>query len=300
MAWRLGTWQSDHLFENADLLLGIGSALPNWEVEGSFLTDCEYSAYWSLLWQLQVAQALADRGASPRWNRRPDIACAHEGATFYLECTSFRKSLGMREYIADLFSHIDSNIRVDHPWWLPLSLPQGSEADSFLHELFRHYLEHDFLQQQRKRAAAEYPVVLPVPSDAKNLRVFLDGTHGATYKPGENAQGNPDSYLDVMIREAVNNKRGKNNLRLCHPNALAVSFLINHEFQTAHGRRLELTNLLPEPDLGSELDAVLYSWCGIDEQLDDDNLLLFVRDESHPLTNVFPSCWKKIGSNQCS
>jgi len=122
----------------------------------------------------------------------------------------------------------------------------------------------------------------------------------AAYKPGENAQGDPDNYLDVMVRDAVNNKRRENNLPLSRPNALAVSFLISHEFQAAHERRIALTNLLPEPDLGTELDAVLYSWCGIDEQLGDDDVRLFVRDEQHPLTKVFPSCWKRIGGNQFS
>jgi hypothetical protein len=296
MAWRLGTWRSDHLFENADLLLGIGAALPNWKVERSILRTCEYSEYWSLLWQLQVAKALADRGAEPRWNQRPDLACTHDGVTFYVECTSLKKSFGMREFVADVFSHIDSNIRVNQAWWLPFSLPQrGEAADAFLDELFRPYLHRGFLQQRRREAATEYPVVLPVPEGMQNLRLVLEGPDVTNYKPDENAQGDPDTYLGVMVREAVNNKRTKNNLPQSRPNALAVSFLISQQFQAAHDRRIALGNLPPEPDLGTELDAVLYSWCGIDEQLRDDNVLLFVRDESHPLTKFFPSSWKKIG-----
>jgi hypothetical protein len=156
------------------------------------------------------------------------------------------------------------------------------------------------LERWRREAAAEYPVALPVPGGVQNLRVFLDGTDVNTYRPGENAQGDPDTYLDAMVQEAVNNKRSKNNLPLSRPNGLAVSFLISHEFQAAHERRTALMNLLPEPDLGTELDAVLYSWCGIDEQLGDDNVRLYVRDESHPLSKVFPSYWKKIGENQFS
>jgi len=202
--------------------------------------------------------------------------------------------------VADLFSHIDSNIRVDHTRWIPFSLPRGTKADAFLDELFRPYLHRSFLQQLRRKAATEYPVVLPVPVEVQNLCLFLDGTDVTTYKPGKNAQGDPDTYLDVMVREAVNNKRSENNLPLSRPNALAASFLISNQFQAAHDRRTALGELLPEPDLGTELDAVLYSWCGIDEQLGDDSVLLFVRDESHPLTKVFPSCWKKTGKNELS
>ena len=296
MAWRLGTWRSDHLFENADLLLGIGAALPNWKIERSILKNCEYSENWSLLWQLQVAKALADRGAEPRWNRGPDLACTHDGVTFYVECTSLRKSFGMREYVTDVFSHIDSNIKVKENWWLPFSLPQRTKAaDPVLDELFRPYLHRGFLQQLRRKAAREYPVVVPVPVGIQHLHLVLEGPNMTTYKPGENAQGDPDAYLDVMVGEAVNNKRSKNNLPRSRPNALAVSFLISRQFQAAHDRRTALGNLLPEPDLGTELDAVMYSWCGIDEQLGDGNVFLFVRDESHALSKVFPSCWKKIG-----
>jgi hypothetical protein len=100
-----------------------------------------------------------------------------------------------------------------------------------------------------------------------------------------------------MVQEVANNKRCQNNLSLSRPNALAVSFLVSPEFSIAHERRRDLTNLLPETDLGTELDAVLYSWCGIDEELDDHNVHVFVRDESHPLTQVFPSNWQRISGN---
>jgi hypothetical protein len=298
MAWRLGTWHSDHLFENTDRLLDIGSALPNWKVERSILKNSEYSEYWSLLWQLQVAKTFAERGAAPAWNKRPDLVCKHDGATFYVECTSFRKSFGIREYMADLFSYIDSNIKVDHTWWLPFKLPQGKETNTFLDELFRPYLDRDFLLPLRRKAAMEYPVMLPVPSGAQNLRLLLEGRDVAAYRAGENAQGDPDNSLDIMIKEAVNNKLGKNNLSLRRPNALAVSFLVSPDVSIALERRTGLTNQLPEPNLGTELDAVLYSWCGIDEELDDHSVHVFVRDASHPLTQMFPSNWQRIAGNQ--
>lgn len=288
MAWRLGTWHNDHLFEYFDNLLGVASSLPKWNFERSVLRTCEYAEYWSLIWQLQVAKALVDRDVTPVWNEGPDLSCRHEDVTFYIECTSFRKSLGIKEYIADLFSYIDSNIKVEHIWWIPLSLPQGRRVASFLDELFRPYLDQGFLLPFRRKAATEYPVSLPVPRGVKNLHIFLEGRDVGEYKAGNNAQGDPDNYLDVMIQEAIKNKRRNNNLFMSRPNALAISFLMSPEFYIADERRIRLVNQQTEPNLGTELDAVLYSWCGIDEELDDHNVRVFVRDESHPLTKIFP------------
>ena len=55
LAWRLGTWENESIFEFIDHLLGIASSLPNWKSERHLLLSQEYGVFWGLMWQMQVA-----------------------------------------------------------------------------------------------------------------------------------------------------------------------------------------------------------------------------------------------------
>ena len=59
MAWRLGTWTNESVMSRLDDLLEAASRLPNWSSERGLLESAEFGDFWSLLWQLQVAEYLA-------------------------------------------------------------------------------------------------------------------------------------------------------------------------------------------------------------------------------------------------
>jgi hypothetical protein len=67
MAWRLGTWHSEHVFERVEQLLRGASALSGWSGEKGLCSDGDYGAFWSLLWQLQVAEWVTDHGLPAAW-----------------------------------------------------------------------------------------------------------------------------------------------------------------------------------------------------------------------------------------
>jgi hypothetical protein len=48
MAWRLGTWQDETLFQRIEELLSCAEALPNWEHEQPLLRSAEFGDFWSL------------------------------------------------------------------------------------------------------------------------------------------------------------------------------------------------------------------------------------------------------------
>ena len=89
MAWRLGTWTSEHVFERLDQLLGLVKTMPGWSGEQGMLANPQYSNFWSLVWQLQVAEWLVGLGFSPKWNNPgPDLVVEVDGQNVWLECYS--------------------------------------------------------------------------------------------------------------------------------------------------------------------------------------------------------------------
>src|SRR5574337_25180 len=55
LAWRLGTWETEPLFQFLDDLLALGSSLANWESNKNLLKSCNFDDFWGLVWQLQMA-----------------------------------------------------------------------------------------------------------------------------------------------------------------------------------------------------------------------------------------------------
>lgn len=290
LAWRLGTWHSEDIFDNFDRLLSTASGLPGWQSEfRSFARTCEFAAFWSLLWQLQVASYFVARDAKVCWKGTgPDLEVTKGSARFYVECYSYRKSFGIMEFVEELSRHLDRNIHVEHVGYLPLSLPQDRRTDEFLDELFQPYLLTDFLEQKRAEAAIRWPVALPVPEGIPNFNMYLEGESVDNFMPqGVGGAGDPASYLEHVVTETLNQKRDSNKLSSHRPNVLAVNCLLSDDYQMAAAWQRQLGAGTPAINFGDSLDAVILACCGIDGELP--NVRLLARDETHPATELADS-----------
>jgi len=270
MAWRLGTWPTETYAEKIEHLLSIASSLNNWKQEfRSRQQKCDFGEFWGLVWQMQVAEFFGAQGAGLTWNPAgPDLTAEDSDGRFYVECYAYQKSYPIEVFIREVLSCVDKRIRVHHRSYLPFSLPKNADTAGFLDELLRPYLDPRFADQEIEAADQCWPHLLPVPSGAENLFIYIEGPSDA-YQPGvlPNSAGDPSSYLRDCISKAIGNKQDANKLATHRPNLLAVNYLLGGEFSPAEQRRMQLGEKFVEPDLGPGLDAVMFSATGIDQEL---------------------------------
>ena len=293
LAWRLGTWRDETLFEFFDNLLANGTLLENWSSNRNLLKSCNFDDFWGLVWQLQMAKFFLDTdGVEVKWMRSgPDLKVITKGGTFYVECYTYRKSFGIKEFIEELFYQVNRKIKVKHVSCTKFSLPKDrDDIERCLDEIFRPYLDQAFLESKIIEAQEEYPVLLPKPRGVNNLEIYVEGDDPTNYVPGRLKMGSGDSnlYLNHTIREALNNKRNSNQLKNHHPNLLAVNYLLDADFQMTFRHQKSQGKSIPLPNLGPEFDAVLLTACGIDECVSIDRAYLKVKEgHDHPLLNIF-------------
>jgi hypothetical protein len=268
LAWRLGTWAGDEFFIYFDELLEIGSAIENWETANqNLLLSCDYGDFWGFLWQLQIIKLFKDHPKinKVKWlNSGPDIEVFIDDESFFIECYTYRKSFGIKEYIDEIFSHICLYIKVDHISYSPFNLPKNGETAEFLDRLFSPFLDPQFIKEKKWEAEKEYPVLLPVPEGTKNFYLSMSGPgeYVAGRVPGKT--GNPEQYLKVAVEEALNNKKDRNQLKDNHPNCLAVNFLLGNDFEIALNRNIELKQKIALPNI-ENIDSIFLTYCGIDK-----------------------------------
>jgi hypothetical protein len=230
-----------------------------------------------------------NNGATVQWLKSgPDLCVKGQGKSFFVECYMYMKSFGTKEFVQELFEHLDPRITLDHVWYAQLSLPKDKFIESFLDQLFRPYLDPSFLETKRREAEKVYPILLPVPEGTANFYVVLRGDDPDKYDPRihENTSGVPEGYLEVAFREALDNKRCSNSLQNHRPNLLAVNFLLSPDFQTAFSRQRQLNIPLPPLEFGTSLDAVLYSACGIVTVPTSQAVFLQFNQSAHPASEV--------------
>ncbi len=265
MAWRLGTWANDDLFSRLNELLYLASRLPNWRHEEHLLRSGDYSDFWSLTWQLQVAEFLSGIGSDVRWSKQgPDLSVVLDSERHFVECYVLRKSWGMLEFIRHILGLIDESIWIRYPKGLRFSLPQDKDRDCFLDQVFRPFLDEVFLSRMKKEADTAYPVLVGTYPEV-GIDVMLDG--GGKYQASNNAVGEPEHYLGIRLKEGVNAKALSNRLSAHHPNAVFVNYLIDRDFQVAANIR----DRVPIPDPPENLDAVIFACVGIDQKMNEED-----------------------------
>lgn len=282
IAWRLGTWRTDTLLTRIDDLLRIAEALPNWRKEKSLIRGLDFADFWSLLWQLQAAEYLQERRCSPSWiGSGPDFEVTTDSGKAYVECYVYRKSFGVAEFLDELVraSCPDAYLLRDH--CLPFQIPAENRAQrisTFLAPL----LDAESLENKRFEARQSYPVVVS-SLEGTSLRLVLGTNDSSNYEPASGATltGNPDSYLSVALREAVQAKSESNGLRSHRPNLLLINFLLSTDAQIAIHRARSLARALPDQELPDSIDAAAISTAGIDERLTNAALDLLPSSSLH-------------------
>ena len=271
MAWRLGTWESDSSFARLDELLTGAEKLPCWSGEKPLLTSPDFSEFWSLFWQLQVAEYLSEIGTNVQWALKggPDLSVQIESETWYVECYSYRKSFGLMLFIEELLQQVDSSIRVEYDLCLPFSLPTDHERSGFLDRTLAEFTNPAYIKRARAKALAQYPVLLQ-PKGENSLVVYMDGPDPEAYIPGilPSRTGDPQDYLDVALNEAIHAKENANSLATHRPNLVAVNLSLSKDAQFALNRAHDFKLSIPDAQLGPNLDALAVAVIGIDARLE--------------------------------
>lgn len=298
MAWRLGTWVNEALIVRLEELLRHAERLPGWDHERGLLESAEYADYWSLMWQLQVAEHLAAVGSDVRWSRGgPDLSATINGDRLHVECYVYRKSFGIALFLEDVLHMLGNDIKFDHDYCLPFALPGGADTTNFLDKAMAPFLDPALLPRLREEARRRYPVLVSNP--ASTLVIYVEGDDADAYDPAihQSGTGDPDAHVRVILREAVNAKAHSNQLANHHPNLVAVNFLVSADAQLAfHLRAIQPTVELPDP-----IDGVAIGAVGIDVSLQRSDLLLIkARDPLHPALRVvaLPLQESSAGSGQ--
>lgn len=268
MAWRLGTWTNDALFRRLNELLGAAEALPNWSAQASLLTSADFAEFWSLVWQLQVAEHLCGLGCSLSWRASgPDLVVEVEGEVWFVECYAYRKSYGLMLFIEDVLRQVDGSIRVGYDLCLPFSLPTNGERSGFLDSILSPFRVPGFVAGARARSAHDYPVVLC--RHESGLVVYMEGSVPDRYVPGRvpSRTGDPQRYLEVALTEALSAKQNANSLATHRPNLVVANYALSIDFQLALGRADDLGLSPPAVELGRNIDALAVARVGIDERV---------------------------------
>ena len=108
---------------------------------------------------------------------------------------------------------------------------------------------------------------------SSSLCLYVEGKDRDAYKPGivPNQVGNPESYLQVVLREAIRAKQCSNDLKYHHPNLVAVNFLLSQDYQVAKSFP-ERVQSLTLSEIGPNIDVLAASAIGIKERLSRDKI----------------------------
>lgn len=284
MAWPLGTWQSEELFQRLDQLLEYAQSLPNWARERGILSDGEFGAFYALVWQLQVAELLGQIGSNVQWNGSgPDLQVTVDGRRLFVECYTYRKSFSDEIYLEEVLSKLGRGFRVDRQLFRPFSLSSDKSAE--FSRLLSPLLNNCERARLLREAESCYPLVVSTSTDRK-VTVYVEGESPEAYTPGvlPQAHGCPDSYLDVALKEGLSAKAKSNDLAGHRPNLVLVNYALSRDVQVAPSLSRTALSLTLEADLGDGLDAVVFSTAGIDAVLTPSALqLAYLGSADHPL-----------------
>ncbi len=278
MAWHLGTYASDSLFVRLDELFAIAEKLPNWVNEKPLLQSPDFSDFWSLVWQLQMAEYLCKIGSNVQWGSvtgGPDFSVDIESKVHYVECYVYRKSFGLMSFIEELLQRLDSSIRVHYDLYVQLSLTVKDEnIKSFLDSVLADFTSPAYIANAKSAALIQHPVVL-YPKCNQGITIYMEGQDEDAYAPGihGNQTGDPQIYLEVALREAFQAKKGKNKLEQYRPNLVAVNLLLSQDAQSAFDRADELELTLPlATQIPDDIDEIAAVVIGFNEWLEPSHL----------------------------
>ena len=272
MSWRLGTGETEDLFQRLEDLLLYAEALPNWKHEKkSFVNSADFALFWSLVWQLQVAEYLGSIGTNVCWVKTsqgkasPDLSVEVGAERWFVECYVPHKSFELFGFLEELLREHDPEVRISYDRCLRFQLPKNSDRNGFLDEVLTQVLDPGRLAKAKDDAEAHYPVIL-YKYPGSSLYIYVDGE--SDYMPGvvPDQTGDPKAYVELVLKEAVSAKKCKNDLANHHPNVLAVNYLLGDDYQIAR-MLLERMQTPRLPQTGPNIDTLAVAAVGIDKRL---------------------------------
>lgn len=270
MAWRLGTWNCESSFVRIDELLAVAEKLPNWFAEKPLLKSPVFSDFWSLVWQMQVAEYLCGIGSDVQWAKSgPDLSVQVDSEKWYVECYSYQKSFGLMLFIEELLNKVDNSICVQYDLCMPFSLPSNDTRSEFLDRTLSDFTNPEYIKRAREKSLKEYPVLMHQKC-GNSLVVYMVGPDTEAYVNGivPDSTGDSQTYLKVALREASCAKNNANLLDKRRPNLVAVNFSLSADAQYAFNRADDLKLSIPDIELSPSLDAIAVAVVGINERLE--------------------------------
>ena len=290
MAWRLGTWWNESLFQRLEELLCCAEALDHWDHEKKSLVNSpDFGEFWSLVWQLQVAEYLCTIGTEVSWAKSgPDLTVMVGEERWFVECYSYRKSFGLFLFLQEeLLLKIDPSLCTSYDLCLPFQLPQELDRTVFLDTILSPFLDPSYLTTKKEKAREKYPV--PLYEDPNSsLRVSVKGDNIDAYEPDNlpRGVGNEEAYLQVALEEAVKAKKKSNCLAEKHPNLVAANYALSMDYQIAKDSPRTQNSLRSSLDCGPNIDVLAVSAVGIDKRLTRETLKVAGTSSSHQVNHV--------------
>jgi hypothetical protein len=292
MAWRLGTWRSESIFGRLEEMLRQAKTMPGWEGEQGMLANSQYSSFWSLVWQLQVAEWLAGLGFSPKWNNPgPDLLIEVDGHQVWLECYSTVGFCEPVEFLGEILPRIHPELKVDYSPSDRSASPDVPDG-AFL-ETCVVTVESKLPAALEDRRTGTWPILLyKSPDGAISVRLY--GGDIARYAPSLDRPCTVDfeGHFRRALLQAFKRKIGKNGLASNRPNVVMTNLVVNELFQVAVDpvRHLseDLSALIPSSVVtGSrDLDAVIWTITGVDEKLTTRTSQCVWKLPDHPLRTI--------------
>ena len=283
MAWRLGTWgdESESSFQLLEELLCCAEALDHWEQEKKSLVNSpDFGTFWSLIWQLQVAEYLCAIGTEVSWAKSgPDLTVTVGGEPWFVECYAYRKSFGLFLFLEELLLKIDPSVHTSYDLWRQFSLPRDSARTPFLDTILSPFLDPNYLTTKKGEAKQKYPVFLYKDPNS-TLRVYVEGDDTGEYSSPDEKLGDEEAYLEVALKEAVKAKQGKNRLAEHHPNLVATNYALSMDYQLAKNSSSSFLDSRPD------IDVLTVSAVGIDKRLTREKLTVKGINNSRQVNRV--------------
>ena len=242
----------------------LAGSIPNWENEESVLGMPDYGTFWSVIWQLQVAEHLCRIGTGVRWGEAsggPDLSLKIAGKRWFVECYSIQKSYGLLSFLEEVLSKIlDVSTQTEYQRFLHRPVPRGNKAGRLLDGLLEPFCSSRYREKARR---SEVTIVCKASSSDPCIRL----TGQNEYVPNTDPPGSPREHVKRMLVESVENKEQKNQLDQHRPNILAVNLLLT-DSQFATSLRPHAIQEMA-PNLGSTPILVLAvaNGVGIDEKV---------------------------------
>lgn len=273
MLWRLAVLTSPQL-ERLDELLRCAQDIPGWSQESkSLLNGRDFGEFWSLVWQLQVAEFLLARAFQLEWpSAGPDLTATRGANRLFVECVVPRKQYSKFVFLQELLRQIDPRLKVVRQVFLPLQVVSDADFAAGLDEIIGGLTAPGRLGSLVYEAQSSYPVMVPLPDSWTGIHLYFEGADARVYRAGVLPQGggNPNAYLQAMLEEVVRGKQGSNYLSDSHPNVLLVNLLLD-DLQLGH-----LVGQLGAPLIrNAAIDELAWGAVGIDAAIRSDSLTCF-------------------------